>query len=133
MPEWYKADKYKSVSEQAKAYTELEKKFGSFKGAPKDGYVLPENADKEDALVQELIKVGSESQMSQDGFNRLYELAMAQAQVTQEVSVENELAKLGDDANSRIKTVETFMKTKLGESYEDARNLVNSAESVMLV
>jgi len=24
-PEWYKADKYKSVAEQAKAYTELEK------------------------------------------------------------------------------------------------------------
>ena len=37
-PEWYKADKYKSVAEQAKAYTELEKKFGGFTGAPKDGY-----------------------------------------------------------------------------------------------
>lgn len=38
VPEWYIADKYKSVSEQAKAYTELEKKFGGFKGSPKDGY-----------------------------------------------------------------------------------------------
>ena len=32
LPEWYKADKYKSVAEQAKAYTELEKKFGGFTG-----------------------------------------------------------------------------------------------------
>ena len=37
MPEWYNPSKYKSVSEQAKAYTELEKKFGGFTGAPKDG------------------------------------------------------------------------------------------------
>ena len=42
LPEWYKADKYKSIAEQAKAYTELEKKFGGFTGAPKDGYSLAE-------------------------------------------------------------------------------------------
>ena len=36
-PEWFKADKYKSIADQAKAYTELEKRFGGFKGAPKDG------------------------------------------------------------------------------------------------
>lgn len=35
-PEWFKADKYKSIADQAKAYTELEKRFGGFKGAPKD-------------------------------------------------------------------------------------------------
>ena len=37
-PEWFKADKYKSIADQAKAYTELEKRFGGFKGAPKEGY-----------------------------------------------------------------------------------------------
>ena len=36
-PEWFKADKYKTVSDQAKAYVELESKFGGFKGAPKEG------------------------------------------------------------------------------------------------
>ena len=41
-PEWYKGDKYKSVAEQAKAYTELEKKFGGFTGAPKDVCQLTE-------------------------------------------------------------------------------------------
>jgi len=33
-PEYFKADKYKSVADQAKAYTELEKRFGGFTGAP---------------------------------------------------------------------------------------------------
>ena len=52
MPEWYKADKYKSVAEQAKAYTELEKKFGGFTGAPKDGYSVVEGVEQDDALWQ---------------------------------------------------------------------------------
>ena len=38
-PEWLK-DKYKSVSDQAKSYVELEKRLGEFRGAPKDGYDL---------------------------------------------------------------------------------------------
>jgi len=41
-PEWFKDSKYKSVSEQAKAYTELEKRLGGFVGAPKEGYQLNE-------------------------------------------------------------------------------------------
>ena len=36
-PEWFRADKYKTLDEQAKAYVELEKRFGAFTGAPKDG------------------------------------------------------------------------------------------------
>ena len=32
-PEWFNGAKYKSVAEQAKAYPELEKKFGSFTDA----------------------------------------------------------------------------------------------------
>lgn len=36
-PEWFKGDKYGSVADQAKAYVDLEKRFGSFNGAPKDG------------------------------------------------------------------------------------------------
>src|SRR6056297_936228 len=84
-PEYLK-ENFKSVSAQAEAYVELEKKFGSFTGAPKDGYELPENLDKEDALVEEVMKFGTEHNMSQDGFNQLMELAMAQAEVTKEFS-----------------------------------------------
>ena len=33
-PEWFKGDKYKTITDQAKAYSEVEKKLGAFKGAP---------------------------------------------------------------------------------------------------
>lgn len=133
-PEFFNDGKYKTLAEQAKAQRELEKKFGAFTGAPKDGYELPEGFDKEDALVQEVLKFGEETNMSQEGFGKLLELAMTQAEVTQQVSVENELKKLGDNATQRIKTVETFLKSKLdSDTYTEIQDLVNTAESVQLV
>ena len=56
-PDWYKGDKYKSVAEQAKAYTELEKKFGGFTGAPKDGYSGPEGIEGDDAYCKSLLSL----------------------------------------------------------------------------
>ena len=134
MPEWYKADKYKSVAEQAKAYTELEKKFGGFTGAPKDGYELVEGVESDDALWQELVEFGSETNMSQAAMHRAWELLTAQEQAVEEVSVEAEMEKLGDNAVERIKVVEQYMKNNLdSDTYERLRYAVNSAESVELV
>lgn len=72
--------------------------------------------------------------MSQDAFNRAWDLLVAQSQAVEEVSVETELAKLGDNGQQRIKTVEQFMKNNLDpETYERVRYGVNSAEAVELV
>jgi len=133
IPEWYNKDKYQSISEQAKGYSELHKQFGSFTGAPKDGYLLPEGVTNEDALVAEVIKFGEETNLHQAGMEKLLDLAMSQAGVTEEVSVKAELAKLGDDASNRIKTVENFLRNKLGAEYEAVMPLVSNADSVMLV
>ena len=133
-PEWYKSDRYKSVSDQAAAYTELEKKFGAFKGAPKDGYSMPEGIEKEDELMQELMGFATETNMSQDYFNKAWDLLAAQSGAAEEVSAEAEIAKLGDNATDRIKTVEQFMKNNLDpDVYEQVRYAVNSADSIMLV
>jgi hypothetical protein len=133
-PEWYLSDKYKSVSDQASAYNELSKKFGAFKGAPKDGYSMPEGIDKEDGLMQELVGFASESKMSQDYFDKAWELLSSQSQAVEEVSAEAEMAKLGDNGTARIKTVEQFMKNSLdSDTYERLRYAVNSAASVELV
>lgn len=133
-PEWFKGDKYKSVADQAKAYTELEKKFGAFKGAPKDGYSLPEGVEENDELLQELVGFANESNMSQDYFNRAWELLIAQSEAVEEVSAEAEIEKLGDNGVERIKVVEQFMKNNLDDdTYEQVRYAVNSAESIMLV
>ena len=134
MPEWYKADKYKSVAEQAKAYTELEKKFGGFTGAPKDGYELYEGVESDDALWAELVEFGNKTNMSQSAMNEAWELLTAQEQAIEEVSVEAEMDKLGDNAVERIKVVEQYMKNNLdGDTYERLRYAVNSAEAVELV
>jgi len=133
-PEWFKADKYKSIADQAKAYTELEKRFGGFKGAPKEGYSVPEGVEDGDELLSELKTFAEETNMSQDAFNRAWDLLVAQSQAVEEVSVETELAKLGDNGQQRIKTVEQFMKNNLDpETYERVRYGVNSAEAVELV
>ena len=134
MPEWYKADKYKSVAEQAKAYTELEKKFGGFTGAPKDGYALYDGVEADDALWGELVEFGNSTNMSQSALNQAWELLTAQEQAIEEVSVEAEMAKLGDNAVERIKVVEQYMKNNLdSDTYEELRYAVNSAESVQLI
>ncbi len=133
-PEWYKADKYKSISEQAKAYTELEKKFGGFTGAPKDGYSIVEGVESDDALWQELVSFGEKTNMSQSAMNDAWELLSAQDQAAEEVSMEVELQKLGDNGVERVKVVEQYMKNNLdGDTYEKLRYAVNSAESVELI
>ena len=133
-PEWYKADKYQSVAEQAKAYNELEKKFGGFKGAPKDGYVSPEGVEQDDALLAELTEFANDTNMSQDAYDRAWELLTAQEQAVEEVSTEMEMQKLGENATQRLKTVEGFLKNNLdADTYTAAQELVTTAESVELI
>lgn len=133
-PEWYKADKYQSVAEQAKAYTELEKKFGGFKGAPKDGYVAPEGVEQDDALLAELTEFANDTNMSQEAYGRAWELLTAQEQAVEEVSAEQEMAKLGDNATQRLKNVEGFLKNNLdADTYTQVQDLVTTAESVQLI
>ena len=133
-PEWYKADKYQSVAEQAKAYTELEKKFGGFKGSPKDGYVAPEGVEQDDALLAELTEFANDTNMSQEAYSRAWELLTAQEQAVEEVNSEQEMAKLGDNATQRIKNVEGFLKNNLdADTYTQVQDLVTTAESVQLI
>lgn len=133
-PEWYKSDKYQSVAEQAKAYTELEKKFGGFKGAPKDGYTAPEGIESDDALLSELTEFAKDTNMSDEAFGRAWDLLSAQEQAVEEVSQEMEMQKLGDNATQRLKSVEGFLKNNLdADTYSAAQELVTSADSVALI
>ena len=130
-PEWLDK-KYKTVSDQAKGYAELSKS-GAFKGS-KDGYQPPEGVEKDDALYQELEAFATKTNMSADAFGEAWELLTAQEQAVEEVSQELELQKLGDNAQTRIKNVEGFMKNNLDpDTYERARSLVTTADNIELV
>lgn len=76
-PDWFMHDKYQNVSEQAKAYTELSKKFGQFSGAPKDGYDLEkykDALDMENPFLVKIMESAKEMNMSQGGLDQLLEL-----------------------------------------------------------
>ena len=133
-PEWYKADKYKSVAEQARAYTELEKKFGGFTGAPKDGYQLYDGVESDDALWSELVEFGTANNMNQGALHQAWELLTAQEEAIEQVSVEEEIGKLGPNAAERITTVEQIMRNNLEpELYEKYRDVVTSATMIEFI
>ena len=84
--------------------------------------------------MSELNAFAEKTNMSQDAYNDAWELLSAQDQAVHQVNQEDELAKLGDNAHTRIKTVEGFMKNNLTpEVYEEARELVTNADSIKLV
>ena len=118
-PEWYKADKYKTVAAQAKAHTDLEKRFGAFTGAPENGVYeikLPENLDGsldvEHPLLKGLQTWAAEKQMSQEGFTEaITMLAEYEASLVPDISVIK--AEVGDNADARIAAVASWGKANL--------------------
>lgn len=95
-PEWLQ-DRYKTVSEQAKAYKDLESKFGQFKGAPKDGYNLEkvEGIDKESPLLGHFKDVFKDLNLSQEGFERVVNEFVNAHESIISTDAEAEMKKLG--------------------------------------
>lgn len=127
-PDWYRADKYKNVGEQAKAYAELEKRMGAFTGAPKDGKYeikLPEeldgSLDTEHPLLQTFQKWAGEKQMNNEAFNEVVGmLAAYEAELAPDPATIK--AELGDDADTRIRNVAQWAKANLAlDQYETLR------------
>lgn len=120
-PEWLRSDKYKSAEEQAKAYPALEKRFGAFVGAPKDGkynFKAPEGyegvqVDMEHPLMKEFATWAKDSQLSEAGFNNLLGmLTMYEAAQVPNMAVIKE--KVGENADARIGAVAAWGKANLG-------------------
>ncbi len=131
-PDWYEGNHFKSVSEQAKGYSELQKKFGSFTGEPKDGYVLADGVDKEDGLVAVMMTYAKDTNMNQAGFDKGLELLLAQGEASESISREEEFAKLGDNPDIRIKNVETALRFHAGDNYDKVKDMITSADGVIL-
>jgi hypothetical protein len=120
MPDWFKADRYKTVDKQAEAYTHLEKRFGSFTGAPESDYVFkaPEGLnvelDNEHPLLKEMQKWGKEHQLSQAGYNEILGmLAQYEAAMLPDMAAIKQ--SLGADADTRIQNVVQWAHANLGK------------------
>jgi hypothetical protein len=154
VPEWFKADKYKSVAEQARAYTGLELKLGraaELIGAPEQteeteataGYdiaqFVPEGADveldAEDPFFKALLPEMREMGLSQAAASRLAQKFVA-AQLEQGQEAQQSLAAgieaLGgpDRVRARVESIMGFAKGSLSsEQYEGLRSMLDSGFS----
>lgn len=137
-PEWFKAGKYKTVADQAKAYTDLEKRFGGFTGAPEDGYKLeaPEGMDvlegaEEHPRLQLFMDIAKDENMSQEAFNRVVHRMFAAEQQEAQEAREAELNALGDNAKARLESISTFYANNLDQDeYQAVREFASTASGV---
>ena len=132
VPDYFKVDKYKSLEDQAKAYGELEKRFGGFTGSP-ETYELPEGFDipADDPLFASVAEIGKEANMSNETFTKLVEAytnVMAQGE---EQAKAQAMEALGKDADQRILNVQSWLNSNADkEMIEKIAPLATSAESI---
>lgn len=138
-PEWYKAGKYKSLADQAKAYTDLEKKLGAFTGAPEEYELsLPEGVegelDSEDPLLAEFVTTAKELNISQEAFNKILHMFVKHDAASQATHKEQEIAALGEKAAERLQTVAQWGANNLDpEGYQTLRAFATTAAGVKLI
>ena len=142
--DWFKKDKYKTVEDQAKAYTELEKKLGEKNeliGAPEDGkyeLTMPEGIEGEfiegDPLMEAFTKKAAELNLSQSAFDQILHTYLTQEANTLKTNKENEVKLLGDNADRRIEALGKWGSANLdAETYEVFRGVASSAAGVALL
>jgi hypothetical protein len=137
-PDWFKADKYKTVDEQARAYQELEKRFGAFEGAPKDGVYKvnpPEGIqvefDTENQLFQGLNKWAKESNLSQKGYDEVIGM-LAQYEMSLQPDMGEIKKQVGENADARLSSASQWAKSNLSTdeyaAFSKALTQSNAAE-----
>lgn len=124
-------DKYKSVAEQAKGYSEVVKKLGGFTGAPEEYNVDHLGLDPNQHTLKVIMDIGKDLNMSQEGLDKLVtRLADAQNQES-ETSIEQEVSKLGDEGEQIMKQYKYFRDNHLHpEEREVVGNWIKSAEDL---
>jgi len=142
----YKADgrsEQEAAMEQAKAYKELQGKFGSFTGAPEEYEVkLSEEMSerinledfKDDPLMADFKEVAKEMGLNNDGFNAFSELYFKSQLATEEAmeTVRDEEKKsLGPQAERRIANIQDWAGFNLdAETKEQLESALTSASAV---
>lgn len=143
VPEWFKADKYKSVADQAKAYKDLESRFGSFTGAPEEYADVQLNEqlvemgvelDKEDPMYQDALEFAKSLDMNQEGFDKMIEL-YAMNQVAEQQAIQDhkaeQIQQLGPQAEARINNINAWANRNLPpEMIEGLQEMATSASTV---
>ena len=138
-PEWFKANKYKTVADQAKAYAGLESKLGAFTGAPEDGYKveLPEGIEGEiaddDPMLVSFNEWAAEAGLSQEKHTELMALYVNGLMETQP-DIQEEIKRMGKDAPQRINDFTAWAKANFDEGeFVTLQGLATTAEGFAIL
>ncbi len=128
VPPWLNTDKFKTVSDQAKAHGELETKIGpaaELIGAPEGDYKMPdmpEGAEGEwdlaDPMLKTFVEIAKKKDLSQSFFNEVvteFGELLAKENAAEETAITDALAAIGTNAAERITQVKTYLTAELGE------------------
>ncbi len=126
----YLQQKFSKITDQAKAYNELQKKFGEFKGAPEsyDLNKLPEHIQKDSPLIQNYAKIFKEMNLSQEGFERVVNEFVKTQEEFSQVKPQEILKELGPTGNEVIGRVGNWIKNNFSAE-EQARMKAWSMEA----
>jgi hypothetical protein len=129
-PDYY-LDKYSSLAEQAKAYPELQQKFGAFKGSP-DEYTMADGTEynSEHPLFAEIQAYGKENNLSQEGYQGLVNVLLdnEKANIAEQEEMTKQVMKdLGPNANERVQNIDDFLNANM-EASDDMKGLVDLAK-----
>ncbi len=113
-PDWYKDSKYKSISDQAKAYGDLEAKLGGFTGSPEE-YAFNEGSEADAANYEGLRELGKKHNMSNELYNEIVSMHTAQSDADLEANMTREIEGLGDNGQQRIDNVNDYLKANMSE------------------
>lgn len=133
-PEWL-PEKFKSVRDVAKGYGELEKKLGSSTPQPApEKYEFGDFStqfDAENAAMKELQDFYKENKVPQDVFSKTLDSMNKYAQ-SFETDPAAERAKLGEDADARIETLNNWTKANFSEgAFNALTSSFGSAETIL--
>jgi hypothetical protein len=132
-----------SAFEQAKAYSELQSKFGSFTGAPEEYDVALSDglADKfslddfsDDPILEDAKAMAKEWGMNNDGFNQMVDLYFKGQAADLEAADgirEEEIASLGKNAERRLSNIQEWSKVNLDA--DNAQGLIDGLTSAKTV
>lgn len=133
VPDYFMVDKYKSLDEQAKAYSELAPRFGGFESAPEE-YALPEGIEEsavDDGIMDIFKEVGKEYNMGQKMFNDVVSKITAHQEEMMVANKEAAIEALGADAESRISNVNNWLNVNAPkEIVEKIMPMATTAEAI---
>ncbi len=136
-----------AIAEQAKGYNELRGKLGAFTGAP-DAYepVISDELKEagfelleDDPLIEQFSEKAKEMGINQEGFNELLNIYATQQLAEMEAAKEaepariaEEMAKLGKNADQRVKNIQDWVSANMSEEHKAGlESMATSAEAVM--